>query len=68
MENVNRNIRKSIKTRGHFPNEAAAVKLIYLVLRNLTTKWNKSINYWSEVAVELAVHYGERFTASGRPV
>lgn len=68
LENVNRNIRKSIKTRGHFPNEAAAVKLIYLVLRNLTTKWNKSINYWSEVAVELAVHYGERFTASGRPV
>jgi transposase-like protein len=64
IENANRGLRKIIKTRGHFPNEAAAVKLIYLVIRNMTSKWANPGKAWSEAALELAIHYGERFNAT----
>ena len=33
IENLNRQIRKAIKTRGHFPDEQAATKLIYLAIQ-----------------------------------
>jgi transposase-like protein len=64
IENANRGLRKIIKTRGHFPNEAAAVKLIYLVIQNMTAKWQKPGKAWAEASLELAIHYGERFSAS----
>jgi putative transposase len=67
IESVNMQLRKIIKTRGHFPNEQAAVKLIYLALRNITAKWSKPSRDWAEAARELAIHYGERFTAVRPP-
>ena len=63
IENVNRQLRKILKTRGHFPNEAAAVKLIYLGVRNLAAKWSRPSRNWSEASLELAIHYGERYSA-----
>jgi putative transposase len=38
IESVNSQIRKIIKTRGHFPNDDAATKLIWLALRNITSE------------------------------
>ncbi len=35
-------LRKSIKNRGHFPNDNAAIKLLYLALRNITKDWKMS--------------------------
>lgn len=64
IENINRGLRKAIKTRGHFPNVAAAVKLIYLALQNMSKRWSRPGNGWSEAARELAIHYGERFSAT----
>lgn len=64
IENVNRQLRKIIKSRGHFPNEASAVKLIYLVLRNVAAKWTRPSRSWSEASLELAIHYGERYSAA----
>lgn len=63
IENMNRQLRKILKTRGHFPNEAAAVKLIYLALRNLTAKWTQPSRNWSEASLEFAIHYGQRYSA-----
>lgn len=63
IENVNRQLRKILKTRGHFPNEAAAVKLIYLALRNLTARWTQPCRNWSEASLEFAIHYGQRYSA-----
>ena len=37
IESVNARLRKIIKTRGHFPSDDAATKLIWLELRNITT-------------------------------
>ena len=36
IESVNARLRKILKTRGHFPNDEAATKLIWLALRNIT--------------------------------
>jgi transposase-like protein len=40
IENINSQLRKIIKTQGHFPSDDAAAKLIWLALRNITAKWS----------------------------
>ena len=39
LESVHARVRKIIKTRGHFPTDEAATKLIWLALRNITAEW-----------------------------
>ena len=39
IESLNARVRKIIKTRGHFPTDEAATKLIWLALRNITAEW-----------------------------
>jgi len=46
LENVHRQLRKIIKTRGHFPNDEAAAKLLWLALRNITLKWVSKNAAW----------------------
>ena len=41
LESVHAQLRKIIKTRGHFPTDEAATKLIWLALRNITAKWER---------------------------
>jgi putative transposase len=45
LESVHARVRKIIKTRGHSPNDAAAPKLIWLVLRHITAGSWKAANY-----------------------
>jgi Transposase, Mutator family len=45
IEAPNRQIRKAIKTRGHFPDEQAATKLIYLAIRRTDGKWQQAFNW-----------------------
>jgi putative transposase len=59
IENLNRQIRKTIKTRGHFPDEEAATKLIYLALMRAEGKWRTVYN-WSAARRALKIHFGER--------
>jgi putative transposase len=59
IEGLNRQIRKSIKTRGHFPNEDAATKLIYLAIIRAHTKWRKAYN-WTGALRGLKIHFGDR--------
>jgi transposase-like protein len=64
IESVNAQLRKILKTRGHFPNDAAATKLIWLALRNITTKWTttRSAYHWKEAMNQFAILYEDRFT------
>src|SRR5271167_2736503 len=48
IESVNARLRKIIKTRGHFPTDEAAGKLIWLALRNITADWGKAAHHWKE--------------------
>jgi putative transposase len=41
IESINARLRKIIKTRGHFPSDDAASKLIWLALRNITAEWGQ---------------------------
>jgi putative transposase len=59
IENLNRQIRKTIKTRGHFPDEQAATKLIYLAIQRAETKWRKAYN-WTDALRGLKIHFGDR--------
>jgi putative transposase len=63
LESVNARVRKIIKTRGHFPNDDAAIKLIWLALRNITASWGKAANYWHLAMNQFAILYEDRFTA-----
>jgi putative transposase len=46
IESVNARVRKIIKTRGHFPTDDAANKLIWLALRNITADWTAFRRLW----------------------
>jgi putative transposase len=59
IENLNRQIRKSIKTRGHFPDEQAATKLIYLAIQRSERKWRRAY-HWTAALRGLKIHFGDR--------
>src|SRR3954464_427138 len=59
IENLNRQIRKSIKTRGHFPDEQAATKLIYLAIQRSETAWKRPYR-WPNALRSLKIHFGDR--------
>jgi putative transposase len=60
IEALHRQIRKAIKTRGHFPDEQAATKLIYLAITRAEGKW-RSARAWTPARAALKIHFGDRF-------
>ncbi|MHB8535815.1 MAG: IS256 family transposase [Sulfuricaulis sp.] len=61
IESLHMQLRKIIKTRGHFPNDDAATKLIYLALRNITKEWKMSAREWKSAMTQFAILFPERF-------
>ena len=62
LESVNARVRKIIKTRGHFPSDEAASKLIWLALRNITSQWSRAAHDWKMAMNQFAILYQDRFT------
>ena len=62
IESVNARLRKIIKTRGHFPSDDAATKLIWLALRNITKDWGRAGHNWKTAMNQFAILYEDRFT------
>ena len=62
IESINARLRKIIKTRGHFPSDDAAAKLIWLALRNITADWGRAAHNWKEAMNQFAILYEDRFT------
>ena len=60
IESLNMSLRKAIKTRGAFPSEDAALKVMYLALRNLAKKW-KAVQGWKEALNRFALVWESRF-------
>lgn len=65
IESLNSSLRKTIRTRGSFPSEEAAFKLLYLTIRNLTGKW-ESIQHWREALNRFQILWPERIAAAQR--
>ena len=67
IESLNARFRKAVRHRGHFPNEQAALKVLYLVATD--RRPNRSnptgrINTWKTILNTLTIHYGDRITAT----
>jgi transposase-like protein len=65
IESVNARLRKIIKTRGHFPSDDAASKLIWLALRNITAEWGRAAKDWKAAMNQFAILYEDRFRPFG---
>src|ERR1043165_7441431 len=66
VESLNRSLRKIIKTRGGFPNEEAALKLLFLALRQAAKKWTMPIHHWREALNHFTILWPERMPALER--
>ena len=63
IESLHMQLRKIIKTRGHFPSDEAATKLLWLALRNILADKVRSTREWKAAMNQFAVMYGDRFTS-----
>jgi len=64
IESLNMSLRKAIKTRGAFPSEDAALKVMYLALKNLARKWN-AVQGWKEALNRFGILWDARFPQNG---
>lgn len=64
IENLNSEVRKAIRNKGHFPSDEAATKLIWLALRHIEAKWKSPPIYWHAAKAQLAIQFEERFILS----
>jgi putative transposase len=65
VEALHRSLRKIIKTRGAFPSDEAATKLLFLAIRNAGLRWRRPIA-WTEAMSQFAIRFGDRFPGSAR--
>ena len=65
VESLNRSFRKIIKNRGAFPSEEAAIKLLYLAMRNAVAKW-KSVQDWKVALNQFTLLWEDRIRAAAR--
>lgn len=61
IESLNHSLRKITKNRGSFPNDEAALKLLYLGLQNAKKKWTMPIWQWKDALNQFAVVFADRF-------
>ena len=68
IESLNMSLRKIIKTRAAFPSEQAAVKLLYLALKNVVRHWHeKPVHHWKDALNHFAILWEDRIRAGSRP-
>ena len=60
IESLNFQLRKIIKTKGHFPTDEAATKLLFLALRNAEKKWTRPPPSWQSALNQFAIHFEGR--------
>jgi putative transposase len=61
IEALNSKIRRAVRTRGHFPSDDAAAKLIYLALNATSNEWKRSVREWHAVRSQFAIMFEDRF-------
>jgi putative transposase len=59
IEALNRQLRKAIKTKGHFPTEDAARKLVYLAIQNAAPQWTRTRG-WTKALLAFKIQFGDR--------
>jgi len=64
IEALNSKLRRAVRTRGHFPTDDAATKLLYLCLNRAAAEWKRPPREWSEAKTQFAIMFNERFVNS----
>lgn len=62
IEGLNAKLRRAVRARGHFPNDDAATKLLFLVLHRAEKEWTMPPREWAIAKAQFAVIFGERST------
>lgn len=62
IEALNSKLRRAVRTRGHFPTDEAALKLLFLVLNRTEKEWTMPAREWTMAKAQFAIQFGERFT------
>jgi len=61
IESLNKTLRKSVKTRGHFPTEDALYKVLYLAIQSASKRWTMPIRDWTGALNQFAIMFEDRF-------
>lgn len=61
IEALNAKLRRAVRSRGHFPSDDAATKLLYLILNRSEKTWKMPPREWTMAKAQFAVLFGERF-------
>jgi putative transposase len=64
IESLNASVRKAVRHKAHFPNDQAAMKLIWLALRNVVENWKNPPMSWRTAQAQLASQFQDRFVVS----
>jgi transposase-like protein len=64
IESLNNSLKKIIKNRASFPNNEAAVKLLYLSLKNIMKKWTMPVRDWGKALNQFTILYNDRMPSS----
>jgi putative transposase len=62
IEALNSKLRRAVRARGHFPNDDAALKLLFLVLNRAEKEWKMPPREWAAAKAQMAIIFGHRFT------
>jgi putative transposase len=65
VEALHRSLRKIIKTRGNFPDDDAALKLLYLAIMNAGLRWRRTLE-WTAALGQFSIQFGDRFPGAAR--
>ena len=60
VEGFNRQVRKITKSKGGFTNDDALFKIVFLVYKDISKKWEKAISNWAEIMSQLSIVFNER--------
>ena len=60
IESLNNSLRKVTRNRNSFPNDEAAIKLLYMALKNIAKKWTMPLQGWPQAVNQFSVRFGDR--------
>ncbi|MFZ6876473.1 transposase, partial [Undibacterium sp. Di27W] len=63
IESLNSVIRSATKRRKLFPNDASAMKVVYLAIQQAAKKWTMPIQHWRQALNRFDIEFGERMRA-----
>lgn len=62
IESLNNTLKKTIKNKASFPNDEAAIKMLYLSLKNIIKKWTMPVRGWQQAINQFAILFEERLS------